>query len=337
MKQTVRTGKRVTIYTVAKEANVSLATVSRVINGIGNVSDDTKKLVEDTIVKLGYVPSDLARGLAKRKTTNVAIVLPSPNYSYISNMMAGMLDVCKIYGYVPTLFTFEDPQDAANVVENVISSRVEGIVVYNSELSANDLYKMIKISLPIVLIGQDNYGDNALVDMNWSTTLGEVVDRMLSRGVKKVCYLKDPNKDWHMVNSFEQAINKAMEKHPGCESDTLMIADSYAVIYDHFYKQFKEKAPNHELYVTTRDSLACAINNAAVDLGYKVPDDLETIGVVGTKQARMSRPTVSSIDVDLYEVGSIAMRMLTKMLTGTLSNKFFEFKTEYKPRESTKD
>ncbi len=337
MKQREKKSKRVTIYQVAKEANVSLATVSRVINGVGNVSEDTKQLVETTITKLGYVPSDLARGLAKRQTTNVAIVLPSPNYSYISNMLAGMLDVCKIYGYVPTLFTFEDSEDAANVVDNVISSRVEGIVVFNSELSAADLHKMIKISLPIVLIGQDNYGDNALVDMNWSATLQKVIEKDIKQGLNKICYLKDPKKDWHMVNSFEKAINNAIDKTKTCSYESLLISDSYSVIYNYFKKQFSTKAPNHELYVTTRDSLACAINNAAVECGYSVPSDLETIGVIGTKQARMARPTISTIDVDLYEVGSIAMRMLTKMLNGTLNNKFFEFATEYKHRESTKD
>ena len=119
MKQKTLNSKRITIYHVAKEANVSLATVSRVINNIGNVSPDTKMLVENAIKKLGYVPSDLARGLAKRQTTSVAIVLPSPNYSYISSMLSGMMDVCKIYGYAASLYTFEDPVDAAKVVDNV--------------------------------------------------------------------------------------------------------------------------------------------------------------------------------------------------------------------------
>lgn len=336
MKQKTLNSKRITIYHVAKEANVSLATVSRVINNIGNVSPDTKMLVENAIKKLGYVPSDLARGLAKRQTTNVAIVLPSPNYSYISSMLSGMLDVCKIYGYAATLYTFEDPIDAAKVVDNVLSSQVEGIVVFNSELSAADLHKMMKVSLPIVLIGEDNYGDNALVDMNYSAVLEENVKRMIDRGVKKICYLKDPRKDWHMVNTFDKSLQRAVVD-TGCWYELLFISDSYNVIYDHFMKHFAKNPPNHELYVTARDSLACAINNAAIDSGYKVPDDLETIGVVGTKQARMSRPTITSIDVDLYEVGSISMRMLTKMLQGTLSNKFFKFKTEYKPRNSTKD
>ncbi|MGI6377585.1 MAG: LacI family DNA-binding transcriptional regulator [Bacilli bacterium] len=328
---------RVTIYDVAKEANVSLATVSRVINGVGNVSKETKELVEQTIEKLGYVPSDLARGLAKQKTTNVAIVLPSPNYSYISSIMAGMIDVCKIYGYNSTLFTYEDPEDAARVVDTVISSRVEGICCFNSELSEEDLKKMMMIQLPMVLIGTDNFGDNALVDINYSSCLAEIIERATKRGVKEFIYLKNPRKDWHMVNEFEKAITKVLKDKPHCQLKFLPISDSYVSIYDYFYQQFKKVPPHNEMYITTRDSLATAIVNAACDLGYRPVKDFEAFGVIGTKQARMSRPTISAIDVDLYEVGSIAMRMLTKMLQGTLNNKFFTFTPEYHARESTKD
>lgn len=328
--------KRITIYDVANEAHVSLSTVSRVLNGIDKVSPDTKAAVDKAIIKLGFVPSSLARGLAKKTTTNVAIVLPSPNYSYISSLMSGMLDVCKIYGYIPTLFTYEDPEDAAVVVENVIASHVEGIVIFNSELSAADLHKMVKIKLPMVLIGRDNYGNNSLVDMDYSSTLNEVISRYINRDIKRIVYLKDPLKDWHMVSTFENSIKDAIgDKNISFE--TLSLSDSYNTTYNYFYEEFKKNKPSHQLYIAIRDSLSAAIVNAACDLGYKVPDDLEVIGVIGTKNSIMNRPTISSIDVDLYEIGSISMRMLTKMLNNTLKDKFYQFKTEFVKRDSTKD
>ena len=93
---------RVTIYEVAKSAGVSLATVSRVINN-NNVTEKTRKLVEDTIERLGYKPSALAQGLATNRSTNIGIVLPATNYVYISNILSGMVDIAKIYGYQTTL------------------------------------------------------------------------------------------------------------------------------------------------------------------------------------------------------------------------------------------
>lgn len=327
---------RATIYEVAAEANVSLATVSRVINGNGNVMEETRILVENAIEKLGYVPSNIARGLAKSKTTNVAIVLPSPNYSYIHNILAGMFEVCKIYGYSPSVFTYEGIEDVHFVLDNVISSRVDGIVLFNSQLSKDDLEKLSRNSLPMVIIGNEVFeSSNGLVDILWSETLKNVVRKKAENGLKSVYFLKDHHKDWHMTNMFEKACMEAVEG-TDCKFETIWISDSYGVIYDYFKDQFAYEKPNHELYVTSRDSLACAINNAAIDLGFKVPDDLETLGVVGTKQASMARPTISTIDVDLFEVGSISMRMLTKLIKDSLDKKTFVFKTHYKRRNSTK-
>lgn len=332
--KTKKTG-RATIYEVAKEANVSLATVSRVLNGHANVLEETKELVEKAIKKLGYVPSNIARGLAKSKTTNVAIVLPSPNYVYISNIISGMFEVCKIYGYSPSVFTYEGIEDVSFVLDNVISSRVEGIVVFNSQLTEDDLAKLANISLPMVIIGNDAFDeDNGLVDINWSGTLYEVMKKRVN-DVPRVRFLKSPHKDWHMTNNFEAACERAC-KEANCDYEVISVPDSYSVIYTMFKERFLKEGGDHTLYVASRDSLASAIANAAVDVGLKLPEDLETLGVVGTKQALMSRPTISTIDVDLFEVGSISMRMLTKMLNGTLSNKTFLFNTHYARRQSTK-
>ncbi len=329
--------KRITIYDVAKEANVSVSTVSRVVNNTHKVSDDIRFAVEKAVVKLGYIPSSLAIALSRKTTSNVGIVLPSPNYSYISSIMSGMLDVCKLYGFTPTLFTYEDPEDSHDVVDKVISSQMEGIVIFNSELSASDLHKMVRLRIPMVLIGRDNLGNNCLVDMNYSSSLKQTIERFLKRGLKDIYYLKDPLKDWHMISTFEESIKEAINVEGKGTYHEVSINDSYKSIYDYYYDKFEKEKPNHELYVTLRDSLGSAIINAALDRGYHVPNDLEVISIVGTKQSLMSRPCISSIDVDLYEVGSYSMRLLTKMLNNRTHESVYKFTTKYVKRDSTLD
>ena len=115
---------RVTIYEVAKAAGVSLATVSRVINNQSNVTLETKKRVEDTIARLGYKPNALAQGLATNRTTNIGIVIPDVNYVHISNLLSGMIDIGKIYGYQTTLFvTKHSSQDTKEVIAKLLTSR----------------------------------------------------------------------------------------------------------------------------------------------------------------------------------------------------------------------
>ena len=337
----VKNIKRATIFDVAKKANVSIATVSRVINGIQNVSPDTKELVVNAIDELGFVSSNVARGLAKSQTFNIAIVIPSPNYNYISSILSGMIDVCKIYGYLVSMFTYEDVEDATRVVDQVISSRVEGIAIFNSQLERNTLQKLTNISLPMVVIGNEALSPrNGLVTISYCKSLKEVIKRkVVEQNIKEITFLRDPdeNKDWYMIRSFDKSIEEGIRESK--ESSTYShhyIRDSYMPIYEYYLEKFKKNPPHGELYITPRDSTSIAISNAASDLGYRAGKDFEIIGIIGTKTSRTARPTISSFDVDLYEVGSITMRMLTKILDNSLDDKEFDFQTKYIARESAK-
>ena len=87
--------ERVTIYEVAKASGVSLATVSRVINKQENVTEATRKKVEETVARLGYKPSAVAQALATNRSTNIGVVIPAANYVYISNMLNGITEAAK--------------------------------------------------------------------------------------------------------------------------------------------------------------------------------------------------------------------------------------------------
>ena len=88
--------KRITIYDVAKEADVSLATVSRVINGSEVVREDTRIKVQEAIEKLGYKPNAIAQGLALQKTTTIAIVMPAASFFYTGQIINGLLDTADL-------------------------------------------------------------------------------------------------------------------------------------------------------------------------------------------------------------------------------------------------
>ena len=97
--------KRVTIYDVAKEAGVSLATVSRVINGSNVVKAPTKERVEAAVEKLGYKPNAIAQGLALQKSTSIGLVVPEASFTYTGQVINGLIDVAKIYNYNIMLHT----------------------------------------------------------------------------------------------------------------------------------------------------------------------------------------------------------------------------------------
>lgn len=327
---------RVTIYEVAKASGYSLATISRVINNKDNVQEETKKKVLEIIEKLGYKPSALAQGLATSKTTNIGIVLPSHNYVYLSNVLSGLADIAKIYGYQTILFLTKPERDEVKeAVEKLIASHVDGAVLFDDSLQEEDLNEIAKYKIPAVFIGHDIIDENiASISLKYDEAVRRVVNEHFECGNEKVHFLHMPNSgdlSEHLKDVVQEEL-KALNKQD--EFDVIEINDIYQDIYEYFKEYFQNTKTG--CFIAPRDSIACAVSNAALDNGLLIPEDVQIMSFIGTKYSKIMRPQLSSIDIDMYEVGSIAMRMLTKMLTGSLKQKSFVFKAEIIHRASTR-
>ena len=113
--------KKATIYDVAREAGVSLATVSRVINGSSVVREKTKEKVMKVIDELNFKPNQIARGLATNKTTTIAIIFPQSLFAHVKDMIGGIGDAGRTLDYNITIYTTDDigngPMDAQEPME----------------------------------------------------------------------------------------------------------------------------------------------------------------------------------------------------------------------------
>lgn len=329
--------KRVTIYQVAKESGYSLATVSRVINNKDNVTEETKKRVNEVIEKLGYKPSAIAQGLAKSKTTNVGIVIPSSLYTYVASMLSGMLETAKIYGYQTTLFvTSQNHEEASEVVERVISSNVDGAVIFDDQLSEEDINKLANYSIPVAVIGREIEGTNvASIPLDYTGSIREIVQNHFALGDEDIIFLR-LNEGGALMENLERVAREMCESLGKGECfRTINVEDSYSRTYEQFSEYFAREAKSG-CFIAPRDSISCGVANAARDQNVSIPDQIEILSVVGTKYSRIVRPNLTSLDIDMYEVGSIAMRMLTKLLNGSLKIRVFPFVSTIEQRSSTR-
>jgi LacI family transcriptional regulator len=321
---------KVTIYQVAKRANVSLATVSRVINGIPTVKEETRKKVEKAINDLGYTPSALAQSLALAKTTVIGIVVPSRNYSYVSLMMSAMLDVAKIYGYRCYVFPiYEADEDDVNLVlKQIIKSRVDGLLIYHPFFNEN-LDAISNLNIPFVYIGSKSvdisHGGSILID--FESMLRKILDDYTKNSTKTVTFINYPYSI--ISDAIKQIENIHVNDLPLAKQHIIPIEDSYALTYKYFSDIFANKEMLNSLFIVPRDSLGCAIVNAANDNNISIPDDIEVISIVSSKYSVIVRPLLSSFESDFYEIGSIGMRMLTKLLKSSLQTQTFEYKFKY--------
>lgn len=329
--------KRVTIYDVAKEAGVSLATVSRVINGSNVVKGPTRDRVQAAVDKLGYKPNAIAQGLALSKTTTIGLVVPEASFTYTGQIINGLIDVAKIYNYNIMLHTITAGiTDINSIIEDIIKSRVDGVVLYNDRLNLDEIDELSKYNIPIVAIGNKLKGDNVCsVFVDIKKAIYELCTKYLEEGKDKIAIIED-RKNYAACKEMVAGAKKAFEAKGKKFDGFLEIPSDSRTSYAFLRKWLKDH--KYDLMIGNRDSQAMAIVNAARENDISVPDDMEVVCVIDTKYNSMMRPQISSFSIPSYDLGAVSMRVLTKMLQNdSETEKEIELSYLFTPRQSTKN
>ncbi len=330
--------KRVTIYDVAKEAGVSLATVSRVINGSNVVKRPTRDRVQAAVDKLGYKPNAIAQGLALQKTTIIGLVVPEASFTYTGQIINGLIDVAKIYNYNIMLHTITAGiTDLSSIIEDIIKSHVDGVVVYNDKLQMPEMETLSKYNIPIVMIGSKIRNDSVCsVYVDIEKAIFELTTKYLEEGKDKIAIIED-RKNQYACQQMIAGATRAFEAKGKKFDGFLKIPADSRTSYAFLSKWLKEHS--YDLMIGNRDSQAMAILNAARENNIKVPDDMEVVCVIDTKYNAMVRPQISSFSIPAYDLGAVSMRVMTKMLQTEDSekNESIELSYLFTPRQTTKD
>ncbi|MBQ7243554.1 MAG: LacI family DNA-binding transcriptional regulator [Bacilli bacterium] len=329
---------RVTIYQVAQVAGVSLATVSRVINNSESVTPATRKKVQDTINALGYKPSGLAQALATNRSTNIGVIIPSANYVYLANMLSGITEVAKEKNYQLTLFTTSHSRDEAlTTIEKVITAHVDGTIIFDDQLSQDDVDKITSYNVPSVVIDNKIKGDKACdIRFSYDTALEELIKAYYAAGNENPMAFLHVHNAGRLLGRCEKIFLKTHEEL-GKDYRIVNTRDSYTQTYNQFLEYFKDPANRRGYYICYRDSIAAAVLNAATDSGINVPEQVEVLSLVGTKYSYIVRPSLTAMHIDMHEVGKRAMYMLTDLLNAELVDKTARIEAQLVRGQSTKN
>lgn len=330
--------KRITIYDVAKEADVSLATVSRVINGSDVVREDTRLKVQEAIEKLGYKPNAIAQGLALQKTTTIALVVPEASFYYTGQIINGLLDVAKIYNYSIVLHTTtEGINRTTDVIESIIKSRVDGVIIFNDKLAQGELTTLTNYQVPIVVIGNRMNAENICsVYVDYAKLIYDFADRYIKRGKTNIALVED-RKNPAMIKQLHEGLKKVFADNGLEFKNYINIPKEYRSSYvflKEYFQTFK-----HDLVITYRDSQAMAVLNTTKEVGMNIPEDLELVCVLDSKYNAMARPQISGFKIPDYDLGAVSMRVMTKMLQSEGKEEIYHRETElsyvFTPRKTT--
>lgn len=326
-----------TIYDVAKKAKVSLATVSRVLNNSTKVKAKTKEKILKIIEENNYKPSELAKSLATNSNSNIAVILPSANYVYISNLLYGLTETAKKNNLIISLYiTSRNKKSAKEMVEKVIRSRVDGVIVFDDELDENDLTNLGSYKMNIICINNKIEGPNlGSIQFGYEHLIKKIIKKELeeNEGKKEVSILHIPHSG-RLLSRIELAL---IDLHDSLNKNLnfINVTESYKETYEKFKTYFKTHKNGY--FITPRDSIAFAIINAAIQNNLKVPEDVEVLSILGTKYSAISRPTLSHLYINMIDVGKKAIEMLIKLMNKDLENKIYKFESDYIKLSSTKE
>jgi LacI family transcriptional regulator len=306
------TNNKITIYDVASEANVSLATVSRVLNYPEKVKPATRERVLEAINKLGYRPNAIARGLASRRSTTVALIVPDVSRASVAEMINGVTDIARKYDYTVLLKVTNGEQDIEEEIwQEVYAAQVDGIIYLNDELEERNIEQINKTNVPVVLCNtKEDLNRYPSVSIDYEAAFYEATQRFISEGKKDILFVS--TRSAYSVNTLkERGYTRAMAEH-NLESKVIRSSGRVNVSYPFFTDYLKTHKP--EVALVVRDSIAVSLINAAFAVGYNVPNDIEILGFQNTKYSKMSRPNLSTIDNPIYDIGAVSMRLLTKLM-----------------------
>lgn len=307
----------VTIYDVAREANVSMATVSRVVNGNQNVKPATRKKVLEVIERLEYRPNAVARGLASKKTTTVGVIIPDIANNVYAELARGVEDIATMYRYNIILANSDQNEDKElQLLDTMLGKQVDGIVMMSDEVTDKLHQSMEHSPVPIVLAGSvDESQAIPTVNIDYFEATYEAVTLLIKNGHTRIGFVTGPL-TYTINGKFKlEAYKKALQDAGLTLDESLIVAEEAS--YDSGLEAWGHLASLDNpptAFFAGSDELAIGLIHGAQDAGKSVPEEIEVISFENSKLARMVRPELTSVVLPLYDIGAVAMRLLTKLM-----------------------
>lgn len=309
----------VTIYDVAREANVSMATVSRVVNNNPNVKPTTRKKVLATIEKLGYRPNAVARGLASKKTTTVGAIIPDISSIFISELARGIEDIATMYKYNVILSNSDQNKNKElQLIDTMLEKQVDGILFMGGNITSEHVKQFESSSVPVVLAATYDETDTIpSVNIDYELAAYEATNFLIKDSNKQPGFIYG-QEDIKKRNQFKlDGYLRALEEKSITINENLIINSGYS--YEAGIEGVNEllslaESERPTTVFAASDEIALGVIHGAQDKGFNIPDDLEVFGFNNTRLATMVRPTLSTVVQPMYDLGAVGMRLLTKFM-----------------------
>ena len=328
------------IRTIARMANVSIATVSRTINRVSTVNPKMAKRVWDVIEKLDFVPNTQARALVSGRSKLFGLLISEITNPFFPELIQGFEKIAVENGYeILISSTNYDPTRMSHCIRRMLERKVEGVAIMTFGIEEPLLDQLAKRKVPLVFIdvGPDRDGVSVL-KVDYHHGIRQAVQHLAALGHRNIAFVSGPMR-LHSAQSRLAAFNKSMQEC-GIPPDPSQIVEGDHTLEggDAAMEKLLERKELPTAVICSNDMTAIGVLHKLYRKGYKVPDDISVIGFDDIHLSEVMMPPLTTVQMSRQEIAKAAFEALRSQVeTPELVHGRREFKihTDLIVREST--
>jgi LacI family transcriptional regulator len=304
-----------TIRDVAREAGVSVATVSRVFNNSGPVRSETRQRIDEVAKRLSYSPNGAARTLSTRRTQTIGVLLPDLYGEFFSEVIRGIDQVVQRSGWHLLVSSSHNERAEIEAALRVMRGRVDGLIVMSPDLDAHALARNLPDGLPVVLLNCD-VDDRSYDSINIDNYGGAhaMTTHLIGLGHRRIGLITGPLRN-HDARERQRGAHDALRAAGLEPAPELELAGDFSEASAHAAAmRLMALTPRPTALFAANDSMAIGAMSALRDAGVRVPEDVAVAGFDDIPIARFVNPPLTTIRVSIPELGGRATRRLFEAL-----------------------
>lgn len=318
-----------TISDIAKEAGVSVSTVSKVLNGRKDVSERTRRKVLEIAEKSDYFPNYSAVQLVRGQVDTIGVVFSNLGHAdvkeeFILKLISGIYNRAEFLGYRILMFTAQYAvRRNQNYLQFCRSNNLKGLIIHGLESTDPQLEKLISSEVPSVFIDIDANGPlTSTISVDNQKACEQVVDRLATLHHQHIVFISGSDTSsvsFDRIKGFEKgAARNAIPKTAVLHADyTKEMAYQKA-------REYLFTHPDITAFFCASDLMAVGALNACMELGYQVPADISVVGFDNQSFTEHVSPKLSTVDQNFFEMGKQSVDLLILLSSGKKTeNRYF--------------
>lgn len=316
--------KKATISDVAERANVSVATVSRVINDQGGVKKSTEEKIVKAIKDLNYVRSAVARSMVRKETKTISIIIPDICNPFFSEVVAGIERRAIEKGYFTMLSSSNESKNIERkLVQHIIERGVDGVIVTTADQSGSQLKVLFDSGIPVVAVDRiiENYEVDTVIIGNREGAY-EAVQHLIHEGHEKIGIIRGPQNTTPGIERYK-GYTQALEEHGITILDEWIGDGDFKEEsgYEITKKFMKLETPPTAIF-SSNNLMSIGSLKAIQSMNLELAKDISFIGFDDIEIATFTRPQVTTVSRPMRQLGEIAFQILyDQILDGDTKDK----------------